>query len=52
MKEYIIELGTFVYEEVKGQKGTLKNRLVNGYSQAEMHSLTLMPPPRMQCWNM
>ncbi|AMA50884.1 inositol monophosphatase family protein [Bacillus inaquosorum] len=32
MKEYIIELGTFVYEEVKGQKGTLKNRLVNGYS--------------------
>ncbi|MCY8172042.1 hypothetical protein MOC61_21085 [Bacillus inaquosorum] len=32
MKEYIIELGKFVYEEVKGQKGTLKNRLVNGYS--------------------
>jgi myo-inositol-1(or 4)-monophosphatase len=32
VKEYIIELGKFVYEEVKGQKGTLKNRLVNGYS--------------------
>ena len=32
MRDYIIELGQFVYHKVKNQKGTLKNRLVNGYS--------------------
>ncbi|PGR36741.1 hypothetical protein COC47_20005 [Bacillus cereus] len=32
MKTYIIELGKYVYNKVKSQKGTLKNRLVNGYS--------------------
>ncbi|WP_306474283.1 inositol monophosphatase family protein, partial [Bacillus pseudomycoides] len=32
MKTYIIELGKYVYRQVKNQKGTLKNRLVNGYS--------------------
>ncbi|MGG4442715.1 inositol monophosphatase family protein [Brevibacillus fortis] len=32
MKDYIIELGKYVYQKVKNQKGTLKNRIVNGYS--------------------
>ncbi|MEC2019224.1 inositol monophosphatase family protein [Bacillus velezensis] len=32
MRDYIIGLGQFVYQKVKNQKGTLKNRLVNGYS--------------------
>ncbi|KKB75473.1 MULTISPECIES: inositol monophosphatase family protein [Bacillus] len=32
MRDYIIELGTFVYQKLKGQKGTLKKRIVNGYS--------------------
>lgn len=32
MRTYIIELGKYVYDKVKSQKGTLKNRLVNGYS--------------------
>ncbi|MDF9761630.1 hypothetical protein EI200_11570 [Peribacillus simplex] len=32
MKNYIIELGRYVYSKVKNQKGTLKNRIVNGYS--------------------
>lgn len=32
MKNYIIELGKYVYNQIKNQKGTLKNRIVNGYS--------------------
>ncbi|HDW3058548.1 TPA: hypothetical protein RMI67_006509 [Bacillus cereus] len=32
MKNYIIELGKYVYKQVNNQKGTLKNRIVNGYS--------------------
>ncbi|SDW38737.1 myo-inositol-1(or 4)-monophosphatase [Marininema mesophilum] len=32
MKNYIIELGKYVYTQVNNQKGTLKNRIVNGYS--------------------
>ncbi|MED4812025.1 inositol monophosphatase family protein [Bacillus atrophaeus] len=32
MRDYIIGMGKFVYQKVKDQKGTLKNRLVNGYS--------------------